>query len=174
MKHAASFSLLLAGSALVASTFLAAAPARQDAAPAAAPAQAGSATPDPALTDKDYGVFNDTCGACHDSERIVSRRRSKAEWQDLIGQMIDKGAIGDEKSFQTIFEYVRRYYGKVSINSATADEITITLGLSDKDAQAILDYKKANGNFADYAALAKVPGIDTKTLEAHKDALDFQ
>ena len=118
-----------------------------------------------------YPLFYDTCNACHDSDRIVSQRRTKAEWQDLIGQMIDKGAIGDEKSFQTIFQYVRRYYGKVLINTATADEITIPLGLSDKDAQAILDYHKANGNFADYGALAKLPGIDLKTLEAHKDAL---
>src|SRR5262249_21160095 len=144
MKHFSTFTLLLAASALVTTTFVVAAPARQDAAPGAQ-----AAAPDPATTDKSYPLFTDTCGACHDSDRIVSRRRTKAEWQDLIGQMIDKGAIGDEKSFQTIFEYVRRYYGKVLINTATADEITITLGLSDKDAQAILDYRKANGNFAD-------------------------
>ena len=60
-----------------------------------------------------------------------------------------------------------------SINTATADEITLSLGLSDKDAQAILDDRKANGKFADYGALAKVPGIDLKALEAHKDALGF-
>jgi len=153
---------------LVATSLVVAAPARL----AQSDQTAATDAADPATTDKSYPLFSDTCGACHDSARITSMRRTKAEWQDVIGQMIDKGAIGDEKSFETVFQYLRRYYGKVFVNSGTADELAVSLGLSDKDAQAIVDARKA-APIADFDALRKVPGIDVKALEVHKDAAGF-
>jgi len=71
------------------------------------------------------------------------------------------------------FGYLRRHYGKVYINAAAPDEITTSLGLSTKDADAIAAYRKANGSFADFEAVKKVPGIDVKTLEEHKEAVAF-
>lgn len=87
--------------------------------------------------------------------------------------MIERGAQGSEEDFNTVFGYLRRHYGKVYINSATADDITTSLGLSGKDAEAILAYRKSNGSFADFEAVTKVPNIDVKTLEEHKDAVAF-
>ena len=46
-------------------------------------------------------------------------------------------------------------------------------GLSSKDADAVVAYRKANGNFQDFDAVKKVPDIDVKTLEEHKDAVAF-
>lgn len=126
-----------------------------------------------AATDPAYGIFSETCGFCHDAERIVARRRTKAEWQDIITQMIDKGAAGSEDDFQKIFMFVRRHYGKLYINGATQDELTTTLGVSAKDADAILAYRKDKGNFADLDAIKKVPGIDTKMIDDHKEAIEF-
>jgi DNA uptake protein ComE-like DNA-binding protein len=34
-------------------------------------------------------------------------------------------------------------------------------------------YRKANGNFADFDALLKVPDVDAKKLEAHREAVSF-
>jgi DNA uptake protein ComE-like DNA-binding protein len=42
-----------------------------------------------------------------------------------------------------------------------------------KDAEALVAFRKANGNFADFDAVQKVPDIDVKTLEEHKDAIAF-
>ena len=88
-------------------------------------------------------------------------------------EMIEKGATGSAKDFETVFSYLLRHYGKVFVNNAAPDEIMMVLGLSQKDADAIVSYRKSNGSFADFDAIKKVPDIDVKTLEQHKDAVAF-
>ena len=137
----------------------------------AAPLPSASAAP---ADDPAAGLFVRMCSAsCHDSARVVGLRRTKAEWQDQLLRMIEKGAIGEEKEFETVFGYLVRNHGRVYINSATPDEITTILGLSKKDADAIVEYRKANGPFSDFEAVKKVPDIDVKKLEEHKDAIAF-
>jgi competence ComEA-like helix-hairpin-helix protein len=163
MKHTGSFVPGMAACALVASTLIAAAPVHQTAAQ-----QAASAADDPAA-----GVFAETCGKCHDAARIVAMRRTSAEWEDVIKKMIEKGAPGTEKDFETVYDYLLRHHGKVYINAAPAQEIVTILGLSQKDAESIVAYRKTNGPFADFDALKKVPDIDLKKLDEHKDAVAF-
>jgi competence ComEA-like helix-hairpin-helix protein len=166
MKKALSFALGLASCALVASTLIAAGPLEQ----AAAQAPAGAAA---AADDPDTPLFSQTCNRCHDGARITAVRRTAAEWEDVILKMIEKGAMGSEKDFETIHEYLLRNFGKVNINAATSAEITKILHLSGKDAAAIVTYRTANGPFADFDAVKKVPDIDVRMLDEHKDAVAF-
>ena len=147
---------------LVVSTLMAAAPAHQAASQQALPAD------DPAA-----GVFAETCGKCHDAARITAMRRTSAEWEDIIKKMIEKGAPGTEKDFETVYDYLLRNFGKVNINVAAPKEIVTILGLSEKDAQGIVAYRKSNGPFADLDAVKKVPDIDLKKLDERKDAVAF-
>ena len=163
MKKASSSLIATAACAWAVSALLSASPSGQT---PASPAL--SATDDPGAE-----LFVQTCNRCHDGARITAIRRTKAEWEDVITKMIEKGAQGSEDDFQTVFGYLRRHYGKVYINTATPDEITTTLGLSKKDADALLAYRKANGNFQDFDAVKKVPDIDLKALDDHKDAIAF-
>jgi competence ComEA-like helix-hairpin-helix protein len=163
MKHTGSFVLGMAACALVASTFIAAAPVTRVVAQ-----QAPAVADDPAV-----GVFTETCGKCHDAARIVAMRRTSAEWEDIIKKMIEKGAPGTEKDFETVFDYLLRHYGKVNINAAPPSEIVTILGLSEKDAKGIVAYRESKGPFADFEALKKVPEIDLKKLDEHKDAVAF-
>jgi competence ComEA-like helix-hairpin-helix protein len=87
--------------------------------------------------------------------------------------MIEEGASGTEKQFETVFGYLLRSYAKTFINSAPPDEIATIVGLSKKDAEAIVAARTASGPFADFEAVKKVPGIDVKKLEEHKDAVAF-
>lgn len=118
-------------------------------------------------------LFTQMCSRCHDGARITAIRRTKSEWEEVLTKMIERGATGSEDDFQNVFGYLRRHYGKVYINAATLDEITTSLGLSSKDADAIVAYRKANGPFQDFEGVKKVPGIDVKALEAHQDAVAF-
>jgi competence protein ComEA len=113
------------------------------------------------------------CNECHDTGRISSTRRTRTDWEDQIDQMIQEGAKGTDKEFETVVGYLLRTFGKVYINSAKADEIVAVLTLSQKDADAIVAYRTANGKFADFDALKKVPGIDVKKLEGRQDAVGF-
>lgn len=163
MKNWTAFLLGLPATALLASLFLTATPA----------AQAGTQPPADAASDPATGLYEQTCGECHDSVRIVSKRRTKAEWQDVINKMIEEGATASGKEFETIFGFLLRHYGKAYVNDAPADQLVSVLGLSQKDADAIVAYRTANGAFADLDAVKKVPGIDVKVLDAHKDAVAF-
>ena len=163
MKRALS-PLVTAAAIPAASTLMTASTVHQS----AAQQPAASADTDPA-----HELFIQTCNRCHDAARITALRRTKTEWEEVINKMIERGATGSEEDFVTVFGYLRRHYGKVYINSATSDEITTTLRLSSKDADAVIAFRKANGNFQDFDAVKKVPDIDVKTLEEHKDAVAF-
>ncbi len=162
MERARLLALGLGAVALMASTLVAASQNPPPTAPAPT-----------AADDPRAPLFTEMCGECHDGERIVSKRRTKADWQDVLRKMIEEGALGTEKDFQTVFEYLLIYYGRVYVNDARPDEITMTLGLSKKDADAIVAYRTKNGPFASFDALRKVPDIDLKTLDQHKDAVAF-
>jgi cytochrome c5 len=166
MKKAFAIALAAAACALVASTLIAAGPVNQ-----AVPQQPATAAPPP--DDPDAGLFAQTCNKCHDGARITAVRRSATEWEDVITKMIEKGAAASEKDFETIYEYLLRNFGKLNINVAPPVDIAKILRLSGKDAAAIVAYRKTNGPFADFEAVRRVPDIDLKILDEHKDAVAF-
>ena len=165
MKQRVFFVLGIAACTLVLSTLIAAAPVPRT---AAQQPPAPTAADDPAA-----GVFTETCGKCHDGARITALRRTSAEWEDVIKKMIEKGAPGTEKDFETIYDYLLRHYGKLSINAAPASEMVTILGLSQKEAASVVAYRKSNGPFADFDAVKKVPDIDLRKLDERKDAIAF-
>ncbi len=62
---------------------------------------------------------------------------------------------------------------KVNINTADAaaiDAVLINVGPS--KAQAIVDYRKANGPFKSAEALAMVKGIGLRTIEKNRDRIE--
>src|SRR6185436_16053276 len=133
------------------------------------------------MTADEEGLFSDAaettiervCVACHPFENIIKTRRTIREWNDQVTVMKGRGAPGTDPDFSTIRKYLIRYYGVVRVNTATADELTSVLGLSPKDAAAVVEYRTAHGNFADLASLEKVEGIDKAKLEEQPEALRF-
>lgn len=166
MQRAPFFALGMATFALVASTLVAAAPCTQTA--TQQPSNGARETDDPAA-----GLFVRICVDCHDAARITATRRTSTEWEEVLVKMIERGATGTEKDFENVHGYLLRNFGKLYINVATPDEISTILGLSKKDAQAIADYRKTNGPFADVDAVRKVPGIDLKRVDERKEAIVF-
>jgi competence ComEA-like helix-hairpin-helix protein len=114
------------------------------------------------------------CRMCHPIENITRMRRTVREWADVLTTMQGRGANATEDEFEGIHWYLSRYYGVVRVNAATAEELATVLGLTAKDAQAIVEYRKAHGNFADAAALMKIEGIDKAKIEEQPEALRFQ
>jgi len=63
---------------------------------------------------------------------------------------------------------------KVNINTAdaaTIDAVLVNIGPS--KAQAIVDYRKANGAFKSAEELAMVKGVGLKTVEKNRDRIDL-
>ena len=81
-------------------------------------------------------------------------------------------------------EYLAEHFGrekaaegsqadKLNVNKATAKELAAGLGLSDKEAEAVVEHRQKNGAFAKWEDLAKVPDLDTTKIEARKDQIAF-
>jgi competence ComEA-like helix-hairpin-helix protein len=113
------------------------------------------------------------CILCHPFENITKTRRTVREWSDQVTTMAQRGAPGTEPDFTLVKKYLTRYYGIVRVNTAPAEELSAVLGLSPKVAAAVVEYRTANGKFADIAALEKVEGVDKAKLEEQPDALRF-
>jgi competence protein ComEA len=53
---------------------------------------------------------------------------------------------------------------KISLNTATADELTIIKGVGPKTADAIIAYREKNGDFSNLEDLTNIKGIGPGTL----------
>ncbi len=118
-------------------------------------------------------AFTRVCGRCHTSDRIIEGRRSRSQWEEVLERMVAKGATGSDDDFGIVIEYLVSEYGRVTINSAPADEMAEVLHLEAKDADTIVSYRKTHGPFTDFDALIAVPGAPVEALRKRRDAIVF-
>jgi competence ComEA-like helix-hairpin-helix protein len=141
-------------------------PAPAAAAPSASPSEEELARLGEETTDQ-------VCTSCHPWEEFVHVRRTAREWDYMVTTMAAKGARATDEQLETVKRFLIRYYGIVRVNAAPAEELSAVTGLSRSEAAAVVKYRETHGRFADPAALAKVPGIDSAKLEADPEALKF-
>ncbi|MDQ3346845.1 MAG: helix-hairpin-helix domain-containing protein [Acidobacteriota bacterium] len=175
MRHAVARSFLAASGAtacvlaagIAVSAGQSAAPISQAAPQQTVPAASAQAD------DKNAAVYTRVCSTCHEPERILSNRRTRDQWGEVIDKMVERGAQGSDEDFDAVLEYLMSHYGRVNVNRAAPEDLAAVLKLSEKDAQAIVVYRNENGPFADFDALAKVPGIDLEALTKSREAASF-
>lgn len=151
---------------------------------AAKPAQAAKPVPEPPVRDMTAAeqdawataaeeTTTNLCGQCHPISEITRTRRTWSQWYDSVVTMGALGVPTTEAQLTTVKMYMTRYYGAVNVNTASAAELSAVLGLSSKDAGAIVEYRMANGRFSNAEALAKVEGIDKSKIEEQPQAIRF-
>lgn len=119
------------------------------------------------------------CGACHGPEIVVGRQESRDGWSAIVGDMVQRGATGSEDELAETVDYLATNFpkggaaGKVNVNKATAAQLQTALGISDKEAAAIVQYRTDKGTFKSPEDIEKVPGIDSSKIEAKKTRLAF-
>jgi competence protein ComEA len=114
------------------------------------------------------------CGACHQAERSASVRLTREGWEEVIADMIKRGAKGTDEDFGIILEYLATHFlgeapRPLNINRATNVELESVAGLTRKEAAAVLAYLDTVGVCKSLDELKKVPGLDYKKIEARKD-----
>jgi competence protein ComEA len=116
------------------------------------------------------------CGACHSAENVAGMAKTREEWGAVVGEMAADGAQGTDDEFNEIVDYLATHFPKapkINVNKATAADLATGLELSVKEAEAIVRYREEKGSFKSVEDVEKVPGVDTKKIEAKKDRLTF-
>jgi competence protein ComEA len=117
------------------------------------------------------------CTPCHGLENVVRARMTKERWGAVVDDMMSRGAQGTDDEVEQVIAYLASNFGRatgtVKINKADAAELETALGISAADASAIVSYRSEKGNFKNLQDVTKVPGIDTRKIEAAKDRLEF-
>jgi competence protein ComEA len=116
------------------------------------------------------------CATCHGPEVIEGHHQSRDEWVATIQNMITRGAEGTEEQFSAVLNYLVKNFGpklaKVNVNQASAADLQSGLGLTEKEAAAIVKQRE-KAPFKAIEDLKKVPDLDYKKIEAQKDRVEF-
>lgn len=113
------------------------------------------------------------CGGCHDASATVEKRKTRTDWGKSVEDMRAKGATPTDDEAKVIAAYMTRHFGIVNVNTAAADEIQAVLGVSPKEAQAIVEHRGSHGAFSTLEDLKKVAGADAARLEREKASIVF-
>lgn len=139
---------------------------------------------------KGKDIVEATCSACHGLNYITDSRKSKEDWRFIVRDMVDRGALLADEEIGIVVEYLAEHFGpaktaegsgsgKTSVNKATAKERVIAFrafgafGLAEKQAEAVVQHREKNADFAAREDLKKVSGLDSRKIEAKKDHLQF-
>jgi len=119
------------------------------------------------------------CGSCHGPEIVMSRRESLDGWNAVIADMIERGAKASDDEFGEVVDYLAANFpntapaAKINVNQASAKELAVGLGISEKQSSAIVQYRESKGKFKSIEDLLQVPEIDSAAITAKKDRLEF-
>jgi competence protein ComEA len=116
------------------------------------------------------------CTECHPPGNFRKARHDKDEWTDSVADMVERGAKGTPAELAVVVDYLTLHFGpdsKVNMNTAPLEEIKVQLAFTVPEAQAIVEYRKANGAFQEWRDVLKVPAVDKAKVEAKKDKMAF-
>ncbi|MPV86525.1 ComEA family DNA-binding protein [Ostreibacterium oceani] len=70
--------------------------------------------------------------------------------------------------------YSAATFAQVNINTATVEELSALSGIGQSKAEAIIEYREANGQFQNADALTNVKGIGEKTVDKIRNNLTVE
>jgi len=130
----------------------------------------------PAAPGKDTLIR--VCGKCHSPDNVIANGQDRAGWENTITKMAGFGAVGTDDEFSEILDYLVKNFpagssGPINVNKATVAQLESGLRLTSTEADAVIAYRKSNGDFKSIDDLKKVPDVDAKKIDAKKARLAF-
>jgi len=120
------------------------------------------------------------CTGCHKADSFSAYRHTQDEYQSIVKRMAtERGAQASAKELDEIAAYLFQNFPKVedptklNINKANAKELETRLGLTAKEAEAIVSYRNRHGDFHAIGDLYIIYGVDGKKLEAVQEKITF-
>jgi competence ComEA-like helix-hairpin-helix protein len=118
-------------------------------------------------------LVESSCATCHELSKVTHTRQTKIGWQQTIQDMIARGAQVSDDDVPVIATYLVTNFGQLNVNTASQSQIQEFLGFSEKESQALIAYREANGKIKNFEQLAAVPGLDPAKVKAKHDLIAF-
>jgi competence ComEA-like helix-hairpin-helix protein len=131
-------------------------------------------------------IVQEKCVVCHALTVVTSKHSSRKEWDQVVNQMVSRGADLTDEEIDTVIEYLSKNYGpldqtttpaseaSVNVNKASAEDLESSLGLAKPEAEAIVKYREQKGNFKTWQDVAAVPGVPAAKIEGLQKRLTFE
>ena len=112
----------------------------------------------------------DRCSSCHSLERTVQLRKPKNGWEDIVFDMVGRGAPIFVDEANQIVEYLTKVLGPdappfIDVNRASKDDMVKIPGLTTELADKLLAYRQSRGPLASRDQIREVLGMDDKAFE---------
>jgi competence ComEA-like helix-hairpin-helix protein len=123
-------------------------------------------------------VIEQHCQGCHRGTALAGYRKTREDWENVVTRMGQRTAASREE-LTTLADYLATNFpkvddpNKVNINKADAKEISGRLGLTAKEADAIVSYRERRGLFHTWGDLLVIYGVDGSKIEAAQDIISF-
>jgi competence protein ComEA len=131
----------------------------------------------PALPDgPGKQTFVSVCSLCHEPTTPFGKQWTKKEWELKVTEMLQEEPDVTREERAAIVEYLAANFkpgGKIYINWAAAKDLESALEVSAEQAEAIVKYRKTQGDFRTLEDIKKVPSVDAAKLDAKRDLLAF-
>jgi len=120
----------------------------------------------------DSRAVQQVCTVCHSSSQFLGTARSSSRWEQVFGEMAQRGAHPSDEQIDQIVRYFQRNLTVINVNTSPLEELEPTLQISPETSTAII-MRRGQHKFTGIADLAAVPGIDRSVLIHLKDRLQF-
>jgi hypothetical protein len=115
------------------------------------------------------------CGTCHEPQRVASLRLSREGWEQVIGDMTQRGARVTDDDFAVVLDYLSAHFlgeaaQPLNLNTATNIDLEAVVGLTRKEAAALKEWLEKSGPCKALEELKKAPVVYRK-IEERKDFL---
>ncbi len=114
------------------------------------------------------------CTVCHTPDRIMKQALTADQWRSEVRTMIENGASLNDNEWEPVIAYLTRNFGpKLDINKSTAREIADSLQLTAAEAEAIVAWRKTNGDLKQLDDMKKIPGFDATRIAGEEKRITF-
>ncbi len=94
------------------------------------PAESATAMPDGAGKP----IVQRACASCHAITTVTSKRANRKEWDQVVNQMVSRGAELSDDEIDTVIEYLSKNYGPLDQNPASSPDAAATPAPADSGA----------------------------------------
>jgi len=113
------------------------------------------------------------CTGCHSGSVWSGARLSRSSWDEAMKRMTIRGMTLADGDYASVLDYLSNHFTGIDVNVSTAAELVRWLGVTQKQAGAIVAYREKNGRFKNIDGLKRVEGLDGRAIHARKSMIIF-